>query len=63
MSSPGVSYQEVSPILRHYKDQLEGMALEIERLMDELARRGVTVDPDHLETYFEYRDDCPKEDA
>ena len=46
-----------------YKEQLEGMALEMEKLISEVERRGGTIDHDELETYHEYREDHPKEDA
>ena len=46
-----------------YKEQLEGMALEMEKLISEVERRGGTTDHDELETYHEYREDHPKEDA
>ena len=56
-------YAKEARLMALYKEQLEGMALEMEKLISEVERRGGTIDHDELETYHEYREDHPKEDA
>lgn len=41
---------------------IEGMAREIEELLEELRRHSLVIDID-LTDYETYRDECPREDA
>lgn len=53
----------ISSLHKSFREDLESMAMEIEYLISELERRGVTIEHDRLETYHDFRETNPRKDA